>query len=257
MADNEFDLGEAYGSLQQANADRNFYLSMVQGGNTAASPIAAYLAGVAGVKMATATQQYQQAREAKEQDEDAKDALYRARRHQDNMLGQMRQILTDAGEGKISKGAAAVMLQPVAKELGYRMYEYDPDEGTVSMVGSDNEPFTVDLGIGEKAKASIDKTKSSAASGAKPRYTTLSSFNASHKDVNNAFGKDFLMKRLTKGQVQAFIEGFDGLSENDKKSVQPKVDELLSLAAQKGWSFSSPTTAQNSTSFDLNSLWGE
>ena len=57
------------------------------------------------------------------------------------------------------------------------------------------------------------------------------------------------MKRLTKAQVQDFIEGAESLSPQDKKQVQAKVDEVMDWVAKnkKEWSFSSSVKPQKTS----------
>lgn len=278
MADTEFDLGEALGSYEQAQADRNFYLSMVQGGTTAASPIAAYLAGVAGVKMANMRAKYQDIKDAKQAQLDAEAAKDKLQKRHDTIQGQIINIMKGARDGSIAPGAAAAMLGPLTKELGYTLKAYDADNNeAIYNVPGDSQDYVWDLGPStsqlesgrqkraeeriawekEKQEKSIQAQKDLAqirkSGSGSEKTTTLSSFNSSHKAVNDAFGKEFKMNKLTKAQVQAYIEGAEGLSENDKKSVQPKVEELLQLASKKGWRFSSPV--KKAVSFDLNSLF--
>ena len=284
MADNEFDLGEAYSSYEQAQADRNFYLSMMQQGQQnrgafMASPIAAYLAGISSVKMANERAKVQNIEDKIQAKKDATEAVERAKNYSLKIQNNMLDIAKAVNKGEISKGTAASMYGYMVKELGGTPISYDADSGifTYDIGGEEYEADLSSQGISKKeledaktlraesriewerekqekaikAQKELAMIRKSGASAEKS--TTLSSFNSSHKDVNAAFGKQFKMNRLTKAQVQSYIEGAEGLSENDKKSVQPKVEELLQLASKKGWTFTTPV--KQAVSFDLNSLF--
>lgn len=127
MADMEFDLGEALGGYEQAQADRNFYLSMVQGGTQAASPIAAYLAGVSGVKMANMRQQVQDVQDARQAKLDATAAADKAQKREQELQNQVINIMKGTRDGSLAPGAAAAMLGKIAPELGFQMVKYDAD----------------------------------------------------------------------------------------------------------------------------------
>lgn len=295
MADNEFDLGEAYGAYERAQADRNFYLSMVQGGNQAASPIAAYLAGVANVKMAKSREQMQRLQDEKQAQKDAIAATERARNYGNKLRDNLVNIVSAANQGDIAKGSAATMVGMLVKEMGYTPTEYDADNGIVGFRDANGEDYELDLsqygmskrglaegrlGVAQSREARIageqaGKAESDAeyrkwrneymkkraqgeiGSGSKQGYTTLSSFNTTHKATNNALdarvGRDTKLNSLSKAQIQSFIEGADSLSPADKKQVQPKVDELMRIAKNKGWTFSSPTTQE----VDLTQIWNQ
>ena len=109
MADNEFDLGEAYGAYEQALGDRDFYLSMIQQGNQRqgafmASPIAAYLAGVANVKMAKSREQMQRLQDEKQAQKDAVAATERASKYGNTLGENLDEIDTASNQGDIEKG---------------------------------------------------------------------------------------------------------------------------------------------------------
>ena len=127
MPDMEFDLGEELGGYEQAQADRNFYLSMVQGGTQMASPIAAYLAGVSGVKMANMRQQAQDVQDAKQAKLDATEAADKAQKRELELQNQVINIMKGTRDGSLAPGAAAAMLGYIAPELGFQMVSFDAD----------------------------------------------------------------------------------------------------------------------------------
>ena len=127
MADMEFDLGEALGGYEQAQADRNFYLSMVQGGTQAASPIAAYLAGVSGVKMANMRKQAQDVEDARQAKLDATEAADKAQKRELELQNQVINIMKGTRDGSLAPGSAAAMLGYIAPELGFQMVSFDAD----------------------------------------------------------------------------------------------------------------------------------
>lgn len=129
MEENQFDLGEALGSYEQAQADRNFYLSMVQGGTQMASPIAAYLAGVAGVKMANQRAKVQDIQDARQEKLDATAAAEKAQKRQADLLGQLTSIAKGVSEGAIPASVGATLVGPIGKELGINVKQYDADNG--------------------------------------------------------------------------------------------------------------------------------
>lgn len=157
MADTEFDLGEALGGYEQAQADRNFYLSMVQGGNQMASPIAAYLAGVSGVKMATMRQKAQAIEDKRTAEKDAIAATERAQKRADNLDTQIINIMKGARDGSIAPAAAAGMLGYVMKERGYIPKGYDADNNVMTYgVPGDEQDYQFDLGESETSKSQRD-----------------------------------------------------------------------------------------------------
>lgn len=149
MADIEFDLGEAMGGYEQARADRDFYLSMMQQGNQnrgafMASPIAAYLAGVSGVKLANMRTKVQQVEDAKQAKADAIAATERAQKRFDNLQDNMFKIASAANKGDLSQGAAAAMFGHIVREAGGTPISYDADNGILSY-NLKGEDYEVDL----------------------------------------------------------------------------------------------------------------
>ena len=137
MADEQFNLGEALGGYEQAKADRDFYLSMVQGGTTAASPIAAYLAGVAGVKMG-------QMRSEAQQLQDAKDATEKAIKRGETLRNNLFQLAKSARGGEIAPASAATLAGAIVKEMGYTPREFDTDN-MILTYSKDGEDYELDL----------------------------------------------------------------------------------------------------------------
>jgi hypothetical protein len=155
MADTEFDLGEALGSYEQAKADRNFYLSMVQGGTQMASPIAAYLAGVSNVKMANMRAKAQNIQDKRQAEKDAIAATERAQKRAANLDNQILGIMTGVRNGTLAPGAGAAMLGPVMKERGFVLKNYDADNNKMiyGMPGDPND-YEFDLNEHESMKES-------------------------------------------------------------------------------------------------------
>lgn len=157
MADMEFDLGEALGGYEQAQADRNFYLSMVQGGTQAASPIAAYLAGVSGVKMANMRQQAQDVQDARQAKLDAAEAADKAQKREQGLQNQVINIMKGTRDGSLAPGAAAAMLGKIAPELGFQMVSFDADNQIAHVKNvRDGQDYQWDLGESETSKNQRD-----------------------------------------------------------------------------------------------------
>lgn len=265
MADMEFDLGEAMGSYEQAQADRAFYNQMIQQGNTREgaywmSPIAAYLSGVANVKMAQSRAKIQGIQDERQAEKDATAAAERTRKYQQGLLDNLYEVTGAANRGEVDKGAAAAIAGHIIKELGYTPTSYAADKGILGY--EDNGiPYEIDLSQKWVSKKQATATGAKGSGTNSQKYTTLSGFNSTHQKVNEALnstiGKERKMERLSKEQVQAFIEGADSLSPADKKQVEPKVEELLRLVAKKGWALSSPVTGAKKTNNNnnLQSLW--
>lgn len=162
MPDMEFDLGEAMGGYEQAQADRNFYLSMVQGGTQMASPIAAYLAGVSGVKMANMRKQAQDVEDARQAKLDATEAADKAQKRELELQNQVINIMKGTRDGSLAPGAAAAMLGYIAPELGFQMVSFDADNQIAHVKNvKDGQDYQWDLGEsltnkGRQAQERID-----------------------------------------------------------------------------------------------------
>lgn len=117
----EFNLEQVVSNQQQAQADRDFYLSFVQR-NSTMSPIASYLAGAAGAKYASMSgklyaekTQYERDRQARKDAEEAKDkADNMAYKYQTSMLG----VAKDVAAGNISPKAGAAFIAKMMPESG-------------------------------------------------------------------------------------------------------------------------------------------
>ena len=156
MADNEFDLGEAMGSYEQARADRNFYLSMVQGGTQMASPIAAYLAGVAGVKMAGERAKVQNIEDNIQAQKDATAATERLQKRQDSLRTQLVSIVKGVQDGTLPASVGATMVGHLGKELGINVKQYDAENGKlVYTEGSDQTAYEWDWRESPTAKQQL------------------------------------------------------------------------------------------------------
>lgn len=154
MADMEFDLGEVVGSYDQAKADRDFYLSIVQGGTQMASPIAAYLAGVSGVKMANMRAKAQDIQDQKQAKADAIDATERLQKRQANLDNQIIQLVKGVREGSVPASVAATMIGRLGKERGIEIKQFDANRGVlIGREPGDAEDFEWDLSEGLNTKA--------------------------------------------------------------------------------------------------------
>lgn len=277
MADMEFDLGEALGGYEQAQADRNFYLSMVQGGTQMASPIAAYLAGVSGVKMANMRAKAQAIEDKRQAEKDALVATEKAQKRANELDNQIINIMKGSRDGSIAPAAAAGMLGYVMKERGYIPKGYDADNNVMTYgVPGDSQDYQFSLEqaattkqdlqkmleegrnarqaeriaaqkemIGQRAEAQKDiasyKKSIGVGSASSEKFTPLSSFKTSHEKVLKAVGKAPLLKMLTYGQIKDFVEGIEGLAPNDRKQMEDKADEMLKevYKIHPDWTFSS------------------
>lgn len=145
MADMEFDLGEALGSYEQAKADRDFYLSMVQGGTQVASPIAAYLYGVSNVKMANQRAKVQNIEDQRQAEKDAIAATEKAQKRESDLYNQLGTLVKGVRDGSIAPSVGATMVGPLAKELGITLKQYDAARGViVGRQAGDTEDFEWD-----------------------------------------------------------------------------------------------------------------
>lgn len=268
MADEQFDLGEALGSYEQAQADRNFYLSMVQGGTQMASPIAAYLAGVAGVKMANQRAKVQDIQDDRQAKLDATAAADKAQKRQADLVNQLTSIAKGVSEGTIPASVGATLVGPIGSELGIRVKQYIPEEGKIVYnEGNDPTDFEWDwrenpsvkekglqsraeqrmawekekqqAGIAGQIKVAKARADIKKESGDKEKFTSLAGFKTAHEKVLKAVGKAPLAKMLTYGQVKDFVEGVEGLDEADRKQMEGKVNEILNTVQKlhPDWTF--------------------
>lgn len=284
MADEQFNLGEAYGELDQAQADRNFYLSMVQGGNTAASPIAAYLAGVSGVKMANMRQQVQDVQDARQAKLDATVAADKAQKREQGLQNQVINILEGTRDGSLVPGAAAAMLGKIAPELGFQMVSFDADN-QIARVRSmqDGKDYQWDLGESETSKNQRDWYKLQLAREAEARrerqgnrsldiqqqrantqaakankqnqtdpWTTFKEANKDTLDyLQMPIEDDELADMLPRRAAIDFVAGAEELPETRKKTLGSQINRLKFIYKI------SPEEIQGveKQPVDLNSLW--
>lgn len=165
MADMEFDLGEAVGGYEQAKADRDFYLNMIDMGREnkgafMASPIAAYLYGVSNVKMANMRAKAQNIQDRRQADKDALAAAEKAQQRQTNIDNQIVQLVKGARDGSIPPAVAATMLGPLMKEKGLNLKQFDADRSV--LIGNepgDTEDFEWDLSEAESSKGQRELQK--------------------------------------------------------------------------------------------------
>ena len=159
MADMEFDLGEALGGYEQAKADRNFYLDMMHQGQQnmgafMASPIAAYLAGVSGVKMAKMRAKAQDIEDRRQAEKDAIAANEKLQKRRDNLDNQIVALVKGARDGSIPPSVAATMIGRLGKERGMDIKQFDADRGVlIGREPGDTEDFEWDLSESPYSKA--------------------------------------------------------------------------------------------------------
>lgn len=180
---NDFNLGQAMGDYEKSNADREFYLSMIQQGQTnrgafMASPIAAYLAGVAGVKMANMKQQAVEAQQAindeKQKKEDAQRAAEKALERRDNLYNNLYNIAQKARKGELAPSTAGAMGGYIVREMGGKPISFDVDNGLFDFE-LNGEEYQLDLNEGytrkdiEEAKTEREREKAAAAKGRQER----------------------------------------------------------------------------------------
>jgi hypothetical protein len=252
MADMEFDLGEAMGSYEQAQADRAFYNQMIQQGNTREgaywmSPIAAYLSGVANVKMAQSRAKIPGIQDERQAEKDATAAAERTRKYQQGLLDNLYEVTGAANRGEVDKGAAAAIAGHIIKELGYTPTSYAADKGILGY--EDNGiPYEIDLSQKWVSKKQATAEKGKGGSGSGKKYTTLSSFKAAHKPIFDKFSGEIVLEDPTKNQIDAFIRGSEELSPADREQVQGIMRDAISWAQEepRGWEFS--TQPQGPTS---------
>lgn len=145
----EFNLEQVVSNQQQAQADRDFYLSFVQR-NSTMSPIASYLAGAAGAKYASMSgklyaekTQYERDRQAKE---DADKAAEKAMKRRDDLQNQVLNIFDSVSKGEMPMSAAAVVLGPLFKESGIgNLKQIDTANNTVAYTDENGEDKVVDF----------------------------------------------------------------------------------------------------------------
>lgn len=134
----EFSLADIVSSKEQAQADRNFYLSMAQSGN-AASPIAAYLAGMASKKAA-------QMSGAEQERKDALLAAQKVQARRDNLINNLKGVFQSAGKREIGADAAATIIGPLFNELGIgKIRQVDMDNNSLVYITPEGEEMEIDF----------------------------------------------------------------------------------------------------------------
>lgn len=279
MEENQFDLGEALGSYEQAQADRNFYLSMVQGGTQMASPIAAYLAGVAGVKMANQRAKVQNIEDARQSKLDATSAAEKAQKRAMDLDNQIINIMKGARDGSIAPSAAAGMLGYAMKERGYIPKGYDADNNVMTYgVPGDDQDYQFDLGESETSKSQrelyklqlakekeerqarqgerrlnieqqrADTAKAKAGTtNEKDSWTTFQKRHGDTIEYLSLLGDEQLKNYLRPSEAEAFIESWKALPESRRKSLESDINRLRYLFQIKD------TATPKAVS--LNELW--
>lgn len=279
MANEQFDLGEALGSYEQAQADRNFYLSMVQGGTQMASPIAAYLAGVAGVKMANQRAKVQDIQDARQAKLDATAAAEKAQKRAMDLDNQIINIMKGARDGSIAPSAAAGMLGYAMKERGYIPKGYDADNNVMTYgVPGDEQDYQVDLGESETSKSqrewyklqlakekeerqarqgerrlNIEQQRADTAkekagtTNEKDSWTTFQKRHGDTIEYLSLLDDEQLKNYLRPAEAEAFIESWKALPESRRKSLESDINRLRYLFQIKD------TATPKAVS--LNELW--
>ena len=134
----EFSLADIVSSKEQAQADRNFYLSMAQSGN-AASPIATYLAGMASKKAA-------QMSGAEQERKDALLAAQKVQARRDNLINNLKGVFQSAGKREIGADAAATIIGPLFNELGIgKIRQVDMDNNSLVYITPEGEEMEIDF----------------------------------------------------------------------------------------------------------------
>lgn len=263
MADMEFDLGEALGGYEQAKADRNFYLDMMHQGQQnmgafMASPIAAYLAGVSGVKMANMRAKAQDIEDRRQAEKDAIAANEKLQKRRDNLDNQIVALVKGARDGSIPPSVAATMIGRLGKERGMDIKQFDADRGVlIGREPGDTEDFEWDLserenpidkrtkeridwerekqnrGIeGQKEVAAYKKSLSNSGSVSKD-IDPWSTFKDANKDtleyLQLPIEDEELADVLPRRAAIEFISGAEELPEARKKTLSSQIKRLKSI----------------------------
>lgn len=144
----EFDLSEVVSDATKAQADRDFYLAMATQ-SKAVSPIAAYLAGVAGAKAASMTGKLQAQK-------DAQTAADKFTKRRDDLVLNMHAIARDKNSNPATR---AGMIGLIAREIGLQPKDYDAENNILNVSDSQGNMITFDFNekLDEKGQAAIDK----------------------------------------------------------------------------------------------------
>lgn len=249
----EFDLSKAVSGQAKALADREFYMSMVAQNTPGASPIAAYLAGMAGAKAS----QYEGQIQA---EKDAKDAASKALKRQETLRDNVYQIMGDVSTGKMQPSAAAVMLEPTMKELGYRMTEYDADSNTATFLDGNDDEFELTLDqvpdkykargeerkeeaheLGQKSKQRDIEYKETLLKNAKEKAQAEAdkkvwdTFYKSNKRFFDADSRELGKEKYFSNEaLKGFLKDFDSLPESIRDEHQGVADVITDILTNRG-----------------------
>lgn len=272
MAENDFNLGQAMGDYEKANADREFYLSMIQQGQTnrgafMASPIAAYLAGVAGVKMASMKQQAVEAQQAitdeKQKKEDAQRAAEKALERRDNLYNNLYNIAQKARKGELAPSTAGAMGGYIVREMGGKPISFDVDNGLFDFelngeeyqLDLNEKPSTAQRGkelqnaIREqnleagrvraeqaKKKGELDialKQKRLADTGSKKDTDAWTTYSTQYKDAledMDLFSDNALVSMLGAEGIAGMIQDAEALPKSRQEALGRKLNRLKDIA---------------------------
>ena len=205
----EFDLSKAVSGQTKAMADRDFYMSMVAQNTPGASPLAAYLAGMASAKAS----QYEGQIQA---DKDARDAASKALKRQDTLRDNFYQIMGDVSTGKMQPSAGAMMLAPLANEMGYRMVEYDADRGVATFADSEGEEYEV----------TMDQVPDAYKKRGEERKEELQGLNVKSKQKDIEYKETLLKNAKEKAQAEADKKVWDTFYKSNKRFFDADSREL-------------------------------
>lgn len=144
----EFDLSEVVSDATKAQADRDFYLAMATQ-SKAVSPIAAYLAGAAGAKVASMAGKLQAQK-------DAQTAADKFTKRRDDLVLNMHAVARDKN---INPATKAGMIGLIAREIGLQPKDYDAENNILNVSDPQGNMITFDFNeeLDEKGQAAIDK----------------------------------------------------------------------------------------------------
>ena len=291
MPDTQFDLGEALGGYEQAKADRDFYLNMIDMGRSnqgafMASPIAAYLYGVSNVKMANMRAKAQDVQDARQAEKDALDASAKVQKRKDDLGNQIISIVKGTQDGSIPPAVAATMIGRLGREVGINVKQFDADRGViVGREAGDTEDFEWDLsprantleegrnkraaerlawerekqnrGIqGQKEVAAYKKSIGASGSGSKPTdpWTTFKDANKDTLDYLQLPIEDAeLADMLPRRAAIEFVSGTESLPEERKKTLASQINRLKYIYKIKPNEIKE--TVEEEQPVNLDSLW--
>ena len=249
----EFDLSKAVSGQTKAMADRDFYMSMVAQNTPGASPLAAYLAGMASAKAS----QYEGQIQA---DKDARDAASKALKRQDALRDNFYQIMGDVSTGKMQPSAGAMMLAPLANEMGYRMVEYDADGGVATFADAEGEEYEVTMDqvpdayktrseerkeeaheLSQKSKQRDIEYKETLLKNAKEKAQAEAdkkvwdAFYKSNKRFFDADSRELGKEKYFSNEaLKGFLKDFDSLPESIRDEHQGVADVITDILTNRG-----------------------